>query len=428
MDAVRRPTNYTDTLTAATAVQREAESLGSDLEAVLSLIAARSRSLLRAAGSAIALRLDEKGESDDADFMTCRACAGPCAPPLGMRFQLSSGFSAECVRSGKLLRCDDSETDQRVDLQTCRALGIRSMLAAPVRSSEKVIGLLEVFSEAPAAFTDKDSAVLQRFAETIMVAVNRATRAQHPPSQPPPYPFPASPSSILFASTREDGAEADQQESNSDQEKAQEKDNVGGIRLPRAHLYLLFVAAATIFLALGYLTGPWIQDKLHSRQRNGDHTVLASSKPPVDSLNLSSLNLSPDAANLPQLQELAQKGNPLAQNAMGLLYSVGDDKQGVRRDENEAARWFTKAAENGNVSAQSKLGSLYWSGRGVAKDDSRAYFWTVLARASGDDASKALAPFIAVRLTPAQRTAIEQEAERWLQQHEFPVNPTAAVH
>ncbi len=53
-ELVLRP-DYTDTLTAASAVQREAESLGSDLEAVLSLVASRSQSLLRASGAAIAL-------------------------------------------------------------------------------------------------------------------------------------------------------------------------------------------------------------------------------------------------------------------------------------------------------------------------------------------------------------------------------------
>jgi len=46
--------NYTDVLSAASAVQKEAESLGVDLEAVLALVASRSRSLLRAAGAAIA--------------------------------------------------------------------------------------------------------------------------------------------------------------------------------------------------------------------------------------------------------------------------------------------------------------------------------------------------------------------------------------
>ena len=47
--------NFTDTLTAVSAVQREAESLGSDLESVLTLIVCRSRSLLLGSGAAIAL-------------------------------------------------------------------------------------------------------------------------------------------------------------------------------------------------------------------------------------------------------------------------------------------------------------------------------------------------------------------------------------
>jgi hypothetical protein len=127
---------------------------------------------------------------------------------------------------------------------------------------------------------------------------------------------------------------------------------------------------------------------------------------------------SADSANIAQLRDLAAGGDAAAENALGLLYAAGDDKQGVARDESEAARWFSKAAEHGNIPAQSKLGSLYWGGRGVAKDDNQAYFWTVLARANGDSASKALAPFIATRLTQAQRTVIEQQAEQWLERHE----------
>jgi GAF domain-containing protein len=147
--------NYTDILSAASAVQREAESLGSDLEAVLSLIVSRSQSLLRTSGAAIALDGDKNdGKVSPADIpsMICRASAGPGAPPVGATLHVGSGFSGECVRTGKLSRCNDTETDERVDRQSCRALGIRSILAVPVRVREKVIGLLEVFSPHPGAF------------------------------------------------------------------------------------------------------------------------------------------------------------------------------------------------------------------------------------------------------------------------------------
>jgi len=401
--------NYTDLLSAASAVQREAESLGSDLEAVLSLVASRSRSLLRASGAAIAIA------GKDAGTMVCRASAGPSAPPVGATLHVGSGFSGECVRTGRLLRCDDTETDIRVDLQSCRALGIRSMLAAPVRMGEKVIGLLEVFSTQPRAFSENDSAVLQRFAETILAAVNRAARAHLPPPPPvSPKPFSPPPGSVLFAPPPEEAPEI--------KDAFDDAHSMGGIRLPRLHLFLLIAAAATVALALGFILAPWIQEKLQARERSGEHTVLASSKPPVDASNLAA-SLSADSANPAQLRELAERGDPAAENALGLLYSAGDEKQGITRDESDAARWFTKAAEHGSVPAQSKLGSLYWGGRGLPQDNTRAYFWTVLARANGDAASKVLAPFIAARLTVSQRAAIEQQADQWLQQHESPTKP-----
>jgi putative methionine-R-sulfoxide reductase with GAF domain len=409
--------NYTDVLSAASAVQREAESLGDDLEAVLALVASRCRSLLRASGAAIAMEEQEERQTAENDAtMICRASAGPSAPPVGMTLQVGSGFSGECVRTGKLLRCDDTETDERVDRQICRALGIRSMIAAPVRERDKVVGLLEVFSAEPNVFTDNDSTMLQRLAETIQAAL-RSRRDQDPPAARPDTPPPFSPplGSILFAHPPEDKKETETKTKNE-----RSGDKVGGIRLPRAYLYLLFAAAATIFLVLGFLAEPWIQEKVQSR---GQHIVLASSKSQTDPARTGVILADP--STLAQLQALADRGDPAAENALGLLYAAGDEKQGVSRDESEAARWFTKAAEHGSVPAQSKLGSLYWGGRGVKQDDTQAYFWTVLARASGDDASQALAPFIATRLTRSQRAEIEQKAEQWLERYESTAKPVA---
>jgi GAF domain/PilZ domain/Sel1 repeat len=405
--------SYTDTLNAASAVRREAESLGSDLEAVLTLIAARSMSLLQASGAAIAL-----AEKDSA-AMTCRARAGASAPLVGAILQAGSGFSGDCVRTGKTTRCDDSETDARVNPESCRALGIRSMLASPICSGEKVIGLIEVFSAQPGVFEDNDGAVLQRLAETIVAAVNRTTLAENV-SAPPPVveSFSASPGSVLFAHLPEETPGQDIEESNS----LADEDKIGGIRLPRTHLYLLIAAAAAIALALGFLLAPWIQQKLQARARNGEPTVLASSRPPATSSQSNSLV---DTANLDQLLRLAQQGDPAAENALGLLYAEGDEKQSVKQDEGEAAGWFTRAAEHGSVPAQYKLGLLYWGGHGVPKDPSKAYFWAVLARAGGQEGSKDLAQVLSNGMTRAQATAIEQQAEIWYQHHESHAKPTA---
>jgi hypothetical protein len=390
-------------------VQQEAESLGNDLEAVLALVVTRAQSLLRATGAAIALAGIESNTT------ICRASCGESAPPVGAILHVDSGFSGECVRTGKFLRCDDTEIDARVDRESCRVIGIRSILAAPLVMGEKTIGLLEIFSDLPTAFGPSDSTVLLRFSDTILSAVTRAMRALAPAEPPPapPQPYVPSPGSVLFAKMPDPPSIPP--------DPPADQDNLGGVRLPRTHLFLLIAVAATIFLALGFISAPWIQpwvqQKLQARP-SIEQTVLASSKPQQDPTHSPDPIPTADTANLWQLRELASGGDPQAENAMGLLYSVGDEKQGITRDEAEAARWFTKAAEHGSVPAQSKLGALYWSGRGVTKDDDRAYFWTVLARASGDEAGKALAPFIANRLTQPQRTEIEQKAEQWLEQHE----------
>lgn len=402
-----------DIFTAVSAVEREAKLLGSDLEAVLALVASRSQSLLRASGAAIAL------EGTEAETLICRASSGESAPPRGSVFHAGSGFSGECVRTGELLRCDDTESDDRVDRESCRALGIRSMLAAPVRTPERVIGLVEVFSAEPYAFLADAGAALSRFAETILSAVKRSTPPTDVPPSPAPSsePFLASPGSVLFAFTppKEPQREDSKSEEPRDVDSPENTARIAGLRLPRTFIVLLIVALAIVFLALGFILA---KKKMHASDLGAEQTVLAATPPAVNG-HIVPVKMSADVANFAQLRELASDGDAAAENALGLLFAQGDEKQAVHPDEREAARFFIRAAEHGYVPAQSKLGSLYLSGRGVTQDLNRAYFWTVLARASGDDASKVLAPFIATRLTLAQRAAIEQQAEQWLQQHEL---------
>ena len=400
--------SYTDTLAAVSVVQRQLEAFSSDLTAALQLIAERAQALVRASGTAVALADVEP------DFMICRASSGSDAPPVGARLQVGSGFSGECVQSGRLLRCDDTEFDNRVDRESCRALGIRSILAAPVRVGEKSIGLIEAFSAEPNNFSEADQRVLLKFAETVRDAGNRAARAENLPHTAGRHAesFAAPQGSVLFAS-----ADAEDKEHENKEKPADQIDATSSISLPRSYLLLLTLAAAAISLTLGTFTAPWIQasaapwikQKIRARGHAQLQTVLASSKVPAP-------NETPqiETASLQQLRQMAEKGDANAQNALGLHYATGD---GVALNEQEAVRWFIKAAERGNVLAQSKLGSIYYSGRGVPQDPNRAYFWMVVARLNGDDASRTLAPFVRARLTRAQVAAIEQNASLWLQQH-----------
>ena len=98
--------------------------------------------------------------------LRCRASSG-IAPPLGARIDARSGLTGASLRSGTLLRCDDSEQDLRVDRQVCRSFGIRSMICVPVRAGQEVVGIFEVFSNRPNAFLKVDTARLHATAEEI---------------------------------------------------------------------------------------------------------------------------------------------------------------------------------------------------------------------------------------------------------------------
>jgi TPR repeat protein len=413
--------SYSDTLAAVTAVQRQVEALGSDLPAALKLIAERAQTLLRASGAAIALADSEP------NVMVCHATFGPDAPPVGARLQVGSGFSGECVKSGLLLRCDDTELDPRVDRESCRALGIRSILAAPVRDGGKSTGLIEIFSPRPNTFSDADGKGLQRFAEFVRDAVNRDARAKKlsVPEADATDHFSPKPGSVLFAAAKEkEAAEKDKGE-----DAKSPHHSALGINLPRSYLVLLLCSAATITFALGWglapwiqsEAGPWIQLKLHAREKLP--TVLASNAAPKsDGGSAARSTPAIDSVSFDQVRQMAEKGDAAAQNALGLRYAIGE---GVKLNEVEAVRWFTKAAEQGHVAAQSKLGSLYYSGRGLPQDLNRAYFWMVVASSGGDDASHALAPFVKARLSRAQVTSIEMEAGLWMQQHRPNAKPAA---
>jgi len=150
----------------STTVQYEFKSLGADLNVALTLIASRACSITRGTGAAVAL-MGEKG-------MSCRAIAGETVPEIGTQVDLSAGFTGECVRRGRPIRCDDSEFDIRVDATACQQLGIRAILAAPVLYERDTVGLVEVFSTQAFAFDDGDLAVVERLAQTVVLTLSRS--------------------------------------------------------------------------------------------------------------------------------------------------------------------------------------------------------------------------------------------------------------
>src|SRR4051812_37630388 len=65
------------------------------------------------------------------------------------------------------------------------------------------------------------------------------------------------------------------------------------------------------------------------------------------------------------LQTKAAEGDVEAEFSLGFIYAQGN---GVKKDYNEAIKWFKKAADAGDAAAQSDLGFIYAQGQGVKQD------------------------------------------------------------
>ena len=397
------PADYTSILTALAAVKREVDSLGPDLEEALQLLAQRAQTFTRATGAAIALT---EGSS-----MICRASAGE-APGVGVRFSVGSGFSGECVRTGQLLRCEDSETDPVVDRESCRLLGIRSMIAVPIRWGDAVIGILEVFSPEPYAFSTNDPLALQRLAGIVSSAVHRAGVLE-PGLADHDFAENKSAENLSSEGSRE-GASVKAVSGSVAAVSVDDEfpvETSADLPLPhfsRSRKILLFAAGATVMFAASWLIPG--RDFINFTRS----TSASSAQPPEKVLASPPAPTANASGGLEGIRKLAEQGDATAQFSVGARYATGEE---VPQDYSEAVRWFSMAAEQGHIAAQATLGAYYWVGRGVPQDLVKAYFWSVLAQAGGDEASKYRVALLASRMSRAQIAAAQQQANDWIKEH-----------
>ncbi len=142
-------------------------------------------------------------------------------------------------------------------------------------------------------------------------------------------------------------------------------------------------------------------------------------------------------------EELAKRGDELAQLNLGYAYMVG---QGVAKDPWEGMRWLNKAAEaglgeaqyllgyflikgeigphderkglewlkraseDGNAKAEYALGLMYATGENVSKDLGRAYVLWQCASAEGHDGARRDLLVLAKQLTPEQKREADAAA------------------
>jgi TPR repeat protein len=114
---------------------------------------------------------------------------------------------------------------------------------------------------------------------------------------------------------------------------------------------------------------------------------------------------------------LALAGNARAQSYLGFMYSTG---RGVPQDYAEAAYWYIRAANQGDNTAQYMLGLMYDKGQGLQQNYIEAHKWLNLATAHAPppkrEYSARLRDALATKMTRG-----ELATARWLALQWFPV-------
>lgn len=115
-----------------------------------------------------------------------------------------------------------------------------------------------------------------------------------------------------------------------------------------------------------------------------------------------------DEEALRWFERAALRGIPEAQYNVGVMHANG---LGVERDVAEAARWYRMAAEEGFAPAQTNLGVAYLEGREISKNETEALRWLRMAADQGEVRAQYNLGVIFIQGRIVKRD--EAEARRW---------------
>lgn len=109
------------------------------------------------------------------DWLTFECAAGYLEEQIGKRAPMDGSLSGLAIRMCETLRCDDAESDSRVELDLCHAFRVVSTICVPLVRSHHAVGILSVSSSRPHAFDDRDVATLTSLAEFVSVVIAAAS-------------------------------------------------------------------------------------------------------------------------------------------------------------------------------------------------------------------------------------------------------------
>ena len=349
-----------------------------------------------ATGAAIALRVG--------GVVSCQISTGAPAPEVGTRVQPGIGLAGLCLNSGKILYCNDTDSDRRVDASMCKEMGIRSLMVLPILRNTEVVGVLQVLSGNTYTFNKHDAIAMSEFANReLRLSSESADRCLAKFSRDDNVAVEGLQSLLLQAKEYKRAPKDTATETTQSRRHPLELTPDQPMMLPsqehrtRARWLELGLVAA-VALAIDLIYGHHLPHRIlptvgpvpivagHYNQAIEDHIMVSEQHEKANTTSKSSNSVltASRSATIEEIQRgvegkqvndsarSARADNFRSQYETGLRYANG---KGVPQNDQEAMRWFEKAAKNGNTNAQWKLGLGYIKGIGVPQDERKAAAW-----------------------------------------------------
>ena len=385
------------------------------LDSLLSLAAERAVLLTCADAAAIALN-DNRG-------IFCRAATGEIAPPIGSQIDPHFGLTGECLRSAHVVWCDDTDSDPQVNRESCRRLGIGSLIVAPIVNEGSAVGLIAVFSRRPRGFETSDCCALERLTDTVATLITNGRLNEVSTETCSQVLQTAEVSGPEVCEPRPSIPLEAKPAASDDQSPLNGIPLSSGYQVSMIHKLVVHRRAvlwpvAAILVALS----TWFSFK-PSQQRWSNRASSTNSSLYLEGVQKSSSSVTPTGASatpvymnhdFEEVRQRAEGGDTNAQLELGAMYASG---QHNKESDTEAVNWLTRSANAGNATAAAALGAFYWDGRGVTQGYVNAYTWSTIAAAEGDDVSSYRATILRSRMSQVELDEAERRTAAWLRAH-----------
>jgi diguanylate cyclase (GGDEF)-like protein len=148
------------------ATQRDITAAGSDVDAVMQLVLARSQALTGADGAMVSMV--------EGDELLTRAASGISAGLVGRRRPLRETVARFAIEGGVPLLISDCERDPRINRELQQITGDKSLICVPLFQGEQVIGALNVLSSSDTRLTERDRQTMEMVSVILSAAVSYA--------------------------------------------------------------------------------------------------------------------------------------------------------------------------------------------------------------------------------------------------------------